>query len=308
MRNFDFSLRQLQYAVAVADTQGFRTAAERCGVSQPSLSTQIARLEEALGVVLFERHARRTLLTPEGRDLVATMRRVLQASEQVGQLAATMLDPYGVPLRVGVIPTVAPYLLPRVAARDGSDASLKVHWLEMQTRDCNDALASGELDAILIADPPNSDAFEGTCLGWEPFYVVGPTGSLPSGAIPLEQLDATQLMLLDEGHCLREHTLSLCHLSASATSPFRGTSLPTVVQMAAAGLGHTVVPALALPREAPGRDLDVRPFDDRIGRTVRLVWRSRSPRTDLLRELAENLKDALAASTEEARKLAPVVA
>ncbi|MEM6931668.1 MAG: LysR substrate-binding domain-containing protein, partial [Myxococcota bacterium] len=188
--------------------------------------------------------------------------------------------------------------------RIDTDAPLKVHWLEMQTRDCNDALANGELDAILIADPPISDAFDSESLGWEPFYVVGPPGSLPSGAIPLDGLDPARLMLLDEGHCLREHTLSLCHLSASGTSPFRGTSLPTVVQMVAAGLGDTVVPAIALPREAPGRDLDVRPFDDPIGRTVRLVWRSRSPRTDLLRELAENLKDALAASTEEARQLA----
>lgn len=308
MRNFDFSLRQLQYAVAVADTQGFRSAAELCGVSQPSLSTQIAKLEEALGIVLFERHARMTLLTPEGRDLIEKMRKVLDLTEGIAEQAATLSDPYSVPLRVGVIPTIAPYLLPRVAPRTGGDVSLKVHWLEMQTQACNDALSSGKLDAVLIADPPSADAFESAALGWEPFYLVGPPGSLPPGAIPLDQLQPAQLMLLDEGHCLREHTLSLCQLSASATSPYRGTSLPTVVQMVAAGLGNTVLPAVALPREAPGRDFDVRPFDAPIGRTVRLVWRSRSPRADLLRRLADDLRDALSASTQEAQRLAPSAA
>ena len=305
VRNFDFSLRQLQYAVSVADTRGFSSAAQLCGVSQPSLSTQIARLEEALGLVLFERHARRTLLTPEGRNVIDAMRRVLQATEQLHQQAATMANPYGVPLRIGVIPTIAPYLLPRVAPRIGGDVPLKIHWLEMQTQDCNDELTSGDLDAVLIADPPVSDAFESVELGWEPFYLVGPAGSLPAGAIPLEKLNPTQLMLLDEGHCLREHTLSLCQLSASGTSPYRGTSLPTVVQMVTTGLGNTVVPAIALPREIPGRELDVRAFDQPIGRTVRLVWRSRIPRADLLRKLAEDLKDGLAASTEEAQALAP---
>ena len=161
------------------------------------------------------------------------------------------LTPTACPYGIGVIPTIAPYLLPRVAPRIGDDSPLKVHWLEMQTQDCNEGLVSGDLDAILIADPPSSEACEGVELGWEPFYLVGPPGSLPIGPTPVETLKPEQLMLLDEGHCLREHTLSLCELSASRTSPYRGTSLPTVVQMVAAGLGNTVVPAVALPRGDP---------------------------------------------------------
>lgn len=308
MRNFDFSLRQLQYAVTLAETQGFSSAAQLCGVSQPSLSTQIARLEESLGMVLFERHARKTLLTPEGRDVIDAMRRVLEATEQLHQQASTLADPNGVPLRIGVIPTLAPYLLPRVAPRIHDDQPLKVHWLELKTEACNDGLGRGDLDAILIADPPSSPTYDEAELGWDPFYLVGPPGSLPTGAAPLAQLDPARLMLLDEGHCLREHTLSLCRLSASGTSPYRATSLPTVMQMVVAGLGDTVVPAVSLPREVPGRDLDVRPFEQPIGRTVRLQWRSRNTRSDLLHTLTEPLKGALLASTAEANTLAPATA
>ncbi|MEL6346018.1 MAG: hydrogen peroxide-inducible genes activator [Myxococcota bacterium] len=304
MRNFDFTLRQLQYAVTVAETQGFRSAAQRCGVSQPSLSAQIARLEDALGVTLFERHARQTLLTVEGRDVILAMRSVLQASERLHQRAVALSTHGGVPLRIGVIPTLAPYLLPRVAPPIGGEVPQRVYWLEMRTRDCRDALLRGELDAILIADPPISDACEAAELGWEPFYLVGAEGSLPRGSIALDQLESGQLMLLEEGHCLREHTLSLCNLLASGTSPYRGTSLSTILTMVATGLGTTVLPATALPCEVPLRQLEVRPFDEPIGRTVRLVWRSRSPRIDRLRRLARSLQDGLAASTEEARMLA----
>ncbi|TNE91211.1 MAG: hydrogen peroxide-inducible genes activator [Deltaproteobacteria bacterium] len=305
MRNHDFTLRQLQYAVAVADTQGFRRAAELCGVSQPSLSAQIQRLEAALGVALFERHARKTLLTPEGRDLIESMREVLRSADRLEQTAAARLDPYSVPLRVGVIPTIAPYLLPRIIPRMGEQGrGLKVHWLELQTRDCRSALSEGEIDAMVIADPAISPATETVEVGWEPFYMVGGLGTLPEGRIPLDDIDADRLMLLEEGHCLREHTLSLCHLSASVTSPFRGTSLPTVVQMAAAGLGQTVIPASALMREADGRTLDIRRFRGQIGRMVRLIWRSRNPRHELMTELGSCLEGALAAAVDEAEVFA----
>lgn len=299
MRNHDFTLRQLQYAVAVADAEGFRAAAEVCGVSQPSLSAQIARLEQALGLALFERHARRTLVTPEGRDLVETMRELLRVADRVEQQARALLDPWSVPLSVGVIPTVAPYLLPRIVGRlDDERGAPRVHWLELQTRECNEGLADGSLDAIVIADPPELPSTDTVEIGWEPFYVVARRGTLPEGPVHVEQLDVSELILLDEGHCLREHTLALCHLSASTTSPYRGTSLPTVVQMVAAGLGVTVVPAISLAREADGRALDARPFEPPIGRTLRLIWRSRNPRSAQIGQLADCLRGALVAALE----------
>lgn len=294
-RNPDFTLRQLQYAVAVEETGGFGTAADACGVSQPSLSAQVAKLEDVLGIRLFERHARGVHVTAAGAGLLSRMREVLEAAA-VLEIAATALeDPYATPLRVGIIPTMAPYLLPGIVARlRASERRPLVHWLELQTAVCEEQLAAGELDAMLIADPPTVGGTEDVVVGWEPFWALLPAGHPLQGEISLEDLVSSDLMLLDDGHCLRDHTLSFCTSAEARESPYRATSLPTLTQMVGAGLGVSVLPEAAVAVEVPRAEVKALPFREKhVGRTLHLAYRSRSPRTGVLKELAGLIREAL---------------
>jgi LysR family hydrogen peroxide-inducible transcriptional activator len=288
-RNPDFSLRQLQYAVAIAETGGFSSAASRCGVSQPSLSAQVAKLEEALGTTLFERHARQVHLTQAGRALMPRMRALLEEQAAMAAHAQQLVDPYSVVLRVGIIPTLAPYLLPKiVVAMRARDRAPRVHWLELQTAVCEEALASGDIDAMLIADPPSLPSATSVEVGWEPFRVVVPETHVLTGPVGLDALSSEEVLLLEDGHCLRDHALSLCLLPGAQESPYRATSLPTLVQMVAAGAGVSVLPAFAEEVELGRAQVRTLPFDDpAVGRHLWLGWRSRSPHVGLFEELGE---------------------
>ncbi len=287
-----FSLRQLQYALAVRETGGFGRAAERCGVAQPSLSAQVAKLEDSLGVQLFERHARKVLVTEAGGRLLDEMAAVLAAAVQVQELADVEADPYAHTLRVGVIPTVAPYLLPGAArALAGQAPKLRVHWLELQTAVCEAQLAAGEIDAMLIADPPTQPSVDHLKLGWEPFVAVVPEAHDLHGRVDLDALVEHELLLLEDGHCLRDHTLAVCSERGVRESAYRATSLVTLVQMVGAGLGVSVLPRSAVAVEASRAPVRALPFRDHgVGRTLRLGWRARSPHTRLIRELARVLR------------------
>ncbi len=292
----DFSLRQLQYALAVAEEGGFGKAARACGVSQPSLSAQLARLEEALGLRLFERHARGVQLTRAGREMLPRMRAAVEAADAVEGAARLLGDPGSVTLRVGVIPTIAPYLLPRAVdhlARLPSPP--RVHWLERQTAVCEEELAAGAMDAMIIADPPRRPSLDALRLGWEPFWLAVPEDHPLRGPVSVDDVAAHEVLLLEDGHCLRDHTLSLCMVPGAKESPYEATSLPTLVQMVASGLGTSVLPQTAIPVEAGRARVRVLPFDDPgIGRTHYLGWRSRSPEARLVRALAAPLRAALA--------------
>ncbi len=291
-----FTLRQLQYALAVQETGGFGRAAELCGVAQPSLSAQVAKLEHALGVQLFERHSRKVLVTEVGAVLLDEMARTLTTARGLQGTAEASATPYAHTLRVGVIPTVAPYLLPAAACALAEQApGLKVHWLELQTAACEAALARGELDAMLIADAPSQPSVDHIKLGWEPFVAVVPETHPLTGRVDLDTLAAQELLLLEDGHCLRDHTLAVCADRQVRESPYRATSLVTLVQMVGAGLGVSVLPRSAVAVEAaraPVRTLGFR--DHGVGRTLWLGWRARSPHTRLVRELARTLRTALA--------------
>jgi len=266
-----FSLRQLQYAVAVAETGGFGAAATLCGVSQPSLSAQVAKLESVLETQLFVRGGKGVRLSPAGERLIPTFREALAASAAVEIAVASLRDPYAIPIRIAVIPTVAPYLLPAVTRSLAEGVGPQVHWLELQTHEAEAALAKGRADAILIADPPQEAGLDDHVLGWEPF------------------------VLLEQGHCLRDQTLSLCALPRGQHSPFRATSLGTMVQMVAAGFGVSVLPSMAVGVEATRADMTVRPFaEDGIGRTLRLVAPRGHPRAALLDDLVVKLRHAMA--------------
>lgn len=294
------TLRQLQYAVAVMETGGFGRAAQQCSVSQPSLSAQVAKLEEQLGVRLFERHGRGVHLTAMGRALIPQMRSVIVDAHALEAKAAALSDPYAAVLRVGVIPTVAPYLIPGVVDGLRRRGRIRVHWLELQTGVCEGDLANGDIDAMIIADPPTVAGVHHQALGWEPFMVVTPLREPTSGPMTLQRLAELELMLLEDGHCLRDQTMSLCMQPGAAESSYRATSLPTLVQMVASGLGVTVIPAMAVPVEAQRARVRVMPLAQKdVGRTLYLAWRIRSPHLDLLHELAGVVTTAFRPATYE---------
>ena len=293
-----FTLRQLQYVVAVADELSFRRAAARCHVSQPSLSAQLARLESALGVHLFERSRRRVLLTVAGGDLVARARALLLQADDLVEAARRASDPLAGVVRVGVIPTVAPYLLPLAAASLRRQLRrLAIAWREDKTHALVEALATGTLDAAVVALGGELGDVEAVTLGEDPFLLALPAHhALARKRTPVDaaELRGEEVLLLEEGHCLRDQALEVCSMTRAHEGEFRATSLGTLVQMVAGGAGITFVPALALATEARRARLRVRPMaSKRARRTIGLVWRKRSPRETALRQMARVLAEAL---------------
>jgi LysR family hydrogen peroxide-inducible transcriptional activator len=293
-----FSLRQLQYAVAVADTLSFRKAAERCRVSQPALSAQLAQLEEVLGVRLFERDPRRVLPTAAGKDLVERSRAALVAADEVVASAQRARDPLSGRLRVGVIPTISPYLLPAVApALRAAFPRLTTVWVEDKTEVLVAALDSGGLDAALLALEAEIGDVEHERVASDPFVLAtrpdDPLGASTSPAATPADLADADVLLLDDGHCFRDQALAFCARANARELEFRATSLSTLVQMVAAGSGVTLLPTLAVPTELARAGLAVRPFaDPPPSRTIALVWRRRSPIAGALRTLARAVREA----------------
>ncbi len=292
-----FTLRQLQYAVAVADTLSFRRAAERCHVSQPSLSAQVAQLEAVLGVRLFERDRRRVLVTQAGRELVERARRLLVDADDLGELARRANDPLQGTLRLGVIPTISPYLLPSVTPRlRAAFPQLTAAWVEDKTEILLARLDAGSLDAALLALVAELGDFEREVIARDPFVLVTPPahplGQKQTSALESE-LRGAEVLLLDEGHCFRDQALAFCAHASAHELEFRATSLTTLVQMVAGGAGVTLLPALSLPTEIRRADLRVRRFAEPAPhRTIVLAWRRRSPLAAALRQVAAVLRDA----------------
>ena len=290
------SLRQLQYAVAVADARSFRRAAEQCGVSQPSLSAQLAQLEGALGVRLFERDRRRVLLTPAGEDLIARARRVLVDADDLVDAARRLGDPLAGPISIGVIPTVSPYLLPSAApAIHRAHPRLTVRWLEDKTENLARDLHAGQLDAALLAlEADLGGTLIREVIARDPFVLATPRAhplAQSSRPAKLGDLRGTHLLLLDDGHCLRDQALAVCAGARTEELAFRATSLPTLAQMVSTGAGITLLPRMAVATESRHADIVIRPLaDDHAFRTIALVWRPTSPLGPALRELAATIK------------------
>lgn len=295
----DLSLRQLEYAVAIADTRGFHRAAERCHVSQPTLSSQVQQLESVLGVRLFERDRRGVILTPAGADIVARARRVLV---EVGDLlsAATLAgDPLAGTFRVGVIPTLAPYLLPEVIpALHARYERLRLILREERTDGVMTELHEGKLDLGLVALEADLGARDAAVIVKDPFVVAMPPGHslAEKKQVTLEDLERERVLLLDDGHCFRNQALALCARAGAKEADLRATSLGTLVQMVSIGGGITLLPKLAVAIENRRGQLAIRPFvDPAPSRTIALVWRTSSPFTDAFRTLADALRVAAAA-------------
>jgi LysR family transcriptional regulator, hydrogen peroxide-inducible genes activator len=291
------SLRQLQYAVAVADTLSFRVAAARCRVAQPSLSAQLAQLEEALGVRLFERDRRRVLLTAAGRELVARARRVLRETDDLVEAARHVRDPLSGRLTIGVIPTISPYLLPVAAPALGKTyPRLRIVWREDKTDDLVRRLREGSLEAVLLALEADIGDLDRVVIAEDPFVLATPPrhelGARNTPARATELRDAL-VLLLDDGHCFRNQALAVCSRARIREGEFRATSLSTLAQMVAAGAGVTLLPALAVATEAARSGLRVRPFaEPSPHRTIGLVWRRHSPLTHSLQQIAKTIRDA----------------
>ena len=292
-----FTLRQLQYAAAVADELSFRRAADLCGVSQPSLSAQLAELEALLRVRLFERDRRRVLLTPAGRAILPHARRLLLEADDLAQSARGLDDPLGGTLRIGVIPTISPYLLPDVVpAIRRRHPRLTVAWVEDKTSALVAQLGAGTIDAALLALEADIGDLAHEVVARDPFVLATPPNH-PLGAgrrpIALDELRGNRMLLLDEGHCLREQALSICRQADVHETTFRATSLPTLAQMVAGGAGLTLLPELAVPSETRRSGIRVRKLAKPVpARTIALVWRKTSPLGAALRTLASTLRAA----------------
>ncbi len=292
-----YSLRQLQYAVAVAEALNFRKAAAACHVAQPSLSAQVAQLEGVLGFPIFERTRRQVLVTPNGRAFLEQARALLVAADELLASAQRLSDPHSGTLRVGVIPTVSPYLLPAVTpALRKAFPRLSLLWQEDRTEPLLTQLREGTLDAVLLAkEAPLGDVATEE-IGPDPFLLLAPKGHpllQGPGALPTSALRDADVVLLEEGHCLRDQALSLCSKAKAHELEFRATSLSTLTQMVASGLGVTLIPTLAAKAEARRPEVKVRALaSPSPHRTIALGWRRGSALAPLLKELAATLRGA----------------
>jgi LysR family transcriptional regulator, hydrogen peroxide-inducible genes activator len=292
-----FSLRQLQYAVAVADALSFRKAAAQCHVSQPSLSAQVAQLERGLGGRIFERGGRRVLLTPAGEELVEQARAVLREADALAELAARSGDPLSGRLRAGILPTISAYLLPQVTrAVRRAYPKLSLLWVEDKTATLVRALHAGTLDTALVALEAELGDVESVEIARDEFVLAAAhTQELgrKGGPVALQELHGAPVLLLEDGHCLREQALTLCTKAKASELEFRATSLPTLVQMVAAGGGVTLLPELTMATELRRARLRVRRFARPAPyRTLALVWRRGSPLGPALRRLGETIRAA----------------
>jgi LysR family transcriptional regulator, hydrogen peroxide-inducible genes activator len=294
------NLRDLEYLVAVDEERSFHRAAERCFVSQPTLSGQLKKLEERLGVQLIERTTRQMVMTDVGRVVVAQARQVLAEAREVEQIAATFHDPMVGELQLGLIPTVAPYLLPLIMSsikKGFPDLKLWLH--EQQTAVLLERLRKAELDLLILALPvAGTEDFVEEELFREPFWLALPKSDplAKSNEAHLEDIDKRELMLLEEGHCLREHALDVC-LSAGAGEygGFHATSLETLRHMVGEGVGITLMPQLSVPQRRNKSDaVQYLPFTaPPPSRRIGMLWRRGSYREVAFKALAQTVRDVV---------------
>lgn len=293
------TLRQLEFLCAVADHGSFSKAAESCHVTQPTLSAAIKEVEGLLGVQLIEREARGASMTQAGEAAVERARTILSSTADLVSAARQAGAPLSGPFRLGAIPTIAPFLLPRtLKALRKAHPALKLYLREDQTERLLDALRSRQLDAALIALPWEASGIETMELGDDEFLFVAPTGHSLIGqeAITSADLIDEDVLLLEDGHCLRDHALSVCRLpSKRGGADVTATSLPTLVHMVAGGLGVSLLPKLAIDAGVTsGADVALRAFETpMIGRRIGIAWRTGSPRAKEAQMIGEIVRAAI---------------
>lgn len=291
------NLRDLKYLVALADHKHFGHAAAACFVSQPTLSTQIRKLEDELGVALVERAPRKVMLTPAGRDAAERARRIVAEVEQMKEAARRSQDPEAGTVRLGIFPTLGPYLLPHVIPRIRQRfPHLELLLVEEKSDVLLARLREGKLDAGILALPLQDDQLHTEFLFEEPFLLAVPESHplARRDSLSLSELSDQQLLLLEDGHCLREQALDVCRISgANEKSEFRATSLETLRQMVAANVGITLLPTLAVkPPVARSDNIHLLGFSDsHPSRRIALVWRKSSAMGEFLQQLAQVFRE-----------------
>lgn len=291
------SLKQLEYMAALVETQHFAQAAERCNVSPSTLSAGIRDLEGVLGVAVAERTKRTVLITPIGQAIAERARRLLRDAEDVMELASTQREPMTGDMRLGAIPTIGPFILPKTSpAVAAKYPKLRLYLREEQTAVLLSRLREGELDVALIALPYDTENLTVSILFNDAFQLACHAEHPLSGheSITDDDLIDQPLLLLEEGHCLRSHALDAC---GSHSSPvrvqFEATSLQTLVQMVASGIGVTLLPQMAVDAGmTPTRNIRLIPLQTPASRQIGLVWRASSPRVSEFELLAEIFRNA----------------
>jgi LysR family transcriptional regulator, hydrogen peroxide-inducible genes activator len=291
----DLKLKDLRYLVAVADTRHFGRAAAKCFVSQPTLSAQLRKLEEYLGVQLIERRPRRVTLTEAGEEVALRARSMLETGDAIVTLAQTRRDPLAGQLRLALLPTIGPYLLPQIALKIRKALPrLELMLYEYQTEPMLDRLHNGEIDVGILALPVHEDTLVTRELYLEPFVLALPESHrLAARAhVRTEDLNGETLLLLEDGHCLRDQALAVCaRSSVNEKQDFRATSIETLRQMVAAGVGVTLLPLLA-SRGAYGsaRGMTTRPFVKPVpNRRIGAIWRKSSARAAAISAVCDQI-------------------
>lgn len=287
------SLRQMRFALAVAEAGHFGRAAERCAVTQPALSQQVRALEDACGAPLFDRLSRGTAPTPFGRDFLARAREVVrEADELLAFVDDARSGLPGRPLQFGLIPTVAPYLLPEIFPALRA-ALPEIHYAvsENHTEGLLASLADGTLDLALVATvpPPGGPRLTARPLFTDAFVLATGPDDPQSTAVSLAAIDGSRMLLLNEGHCFRDQAIAACGLSdGQASRTFAATSLSTIVEFVANGLGITLLPTIAVRKETAGRRIRVSELQaPGAARTLSLVWRENSPLAGTFARIAD---------------------
>ncbi|HET9810734.1 MAG TPA: LysR substrate-binding domain-containing protein [Sphingomicrobium sp.] len=291
------TIKQLQYLVTLREHGHFGKAADACFVTQSTLSAGLRELETLLGVTLVERTRRVVRFTPLGEKIAAKAVRVLAEAEELTDLARAEGQPLHGELRLGVIPTIAPFLLPAMLPRLREHwPSLKLFLREETSQAACDALHRGQLDCVLLALPYACGDVESAPLFDDRLFVAFPGGEAPGGAVEVDSIDEKRMLLLEDGHCLKDHALSACNRpEMRAHAAMMGTSLHTLVQMVDNGLGLTFVPAMAIEAGIlEGTKVDARPLRSDHGfRRIALVWRRSSPRESEFQLMATTLRRVL---------------
>jgi LysR family transcriptional regulator, hydrogen peroxide-inducible genes activator len=297
----EITLRQLRYFVALASHGRFGRAAAACGISQPALSMQIKELEDVLGAALVERGSRQVGLTRYGEEAVPRVRDILRAVDEMGDLARASRDTLAGRLRIGMIPTIAPYFLPTAIANIGRrHPELDIHVREALTSTLIQELVEGRLDAAVVALPVSEPSLAEVALFKEQFLLVRSSedegAPVPTG----KKLRSMKLLLLEEGHCFRDQALSFCKMQSSLPrEALDASSLSTLVQMVSAGMGVTLIPEMAAAVETRSASVSVARFKNpQPSRTIGMIWRKTSPLAGQLMQLS----DVICGTADELRK------
>jgi len=303
------TLKQLQYLVALRETGHFGKAADSCFVTQSTLSAGLRDIESLLGIVLVERTRRVVRFTALGEKIADKAVRVLREAEELAELARAEGKPLHGELRMGVIPTIAPFLLPAMLPKLRSEwPELKLYLREETSQAACEALNRGQLDCVLLALPFACGDVDSAFLFDDPLFVAFPDGEAPAGAsVEVDSIDETRMLLLEDGHCLKDHALAACNRpDLRAQAAMMGTSLHTLVQMVDNGLGITIVPSMAIGAGIlGGTRVEAKPLRSDNGfRRIALIWRRSSPRESEFQMLATALRRIVAELIPDPRAVA----